>query len=85
MTAAEKQERQRQRRKEKRQGAQNLMDADAYQSQVDKTMRRLERAFLELASENDPGRISVERQGEDSLVISVKRVGDYTFSSDPTS
>ena len=34
-----------------------------------------------MAGENDPGRISIDLKGE-TLVISVKRVGDYTFSND---
>ena len=81
MTPAEKQERQKQRRQAKRNGGENMIDAEVYQAQVDKTLRRLHKAFSELAGENDPGRISIDLKGE-TLVISVKRVGDYTFSND---
>ena len=60
-----------------------MVDPAVYASNVEKTLDRMERAFKELAGENAPGRITVKRQGTtESLVISVKQLGDYTFSSD---
>ena len=52
-----------------------------YQERVIRTLNRLEVAFNEIIKENDPGRITMERDN-DRLVVSVKRIGDYTFSSD---
>ena len=44
----------------------------------------MEIAFKELVTENDPGRMKVTRS-DYKLVISVKRIGDYTFMSDAPS
>ena len=48
---------------------------------MEATLDKMEVAFRELVKENDAGRITVTRSAT-SLVISVKRKGDYTFSSD---
>ena len=45
----------------KRKGAATLIDATLYQDQVDITLHRLERAFEELAKDNDPGDMLVKR------------------------
>ena len=41
----------------------------------------MEKAFHELAKENDPGRITVLRTTPNELTIEVNRVGTYTFST----
>ena len=46
-------------------------------------MHKLESAFYKIASENDSGRITVTRTGNE-LHVSVKKVGDYVFTTDLT-
>ena len=57
MTAEEKQARQKKRRLAKRYGDQDLIDPAVYQGEVNSTLRKMEVAFTELATENAPGRV----------------------------
>lgn len=59
------------------------MDPEVYMAKVETMLNRLEVAFEELAGENDPGRITQKRNGNSELIVTVKQVGDYTFTSDP--
>ena len=38
-----------------------------------------------MVKENDPGRVTVERQKDGLLVIKVKQIGEYTFTADDAS
>ena len=82
LTAAEKQARQRERRLERRKGANaSSVDPQVFKDRIDKTLARLFVAFEQLVTENEPGRIKINLE-EDRLNISVKKIGNYIFSSD---
>ena len=42
---------------------------------------KLEYAFNKVAQENEPGKVTVKRTSE-KMVVTVKKVGDYTLSFD---
>ena len=79
MTPKEKQERQRQRRQRKR--SIPLIEPELFITKVTETFDKLEYAFNKVAAENDPGRITIKRT-QDGLTVSVKKVGDYSFTYD---
>ena len=57
------------------------LDPELYASKLSETLDKLEAAFEKVAQENDAGKITVSRQ-EGGLLVTVKKVGVYTFSSD---
>ena len=58
-----------------------MADSSVFKERVDKILARLKVGFEVLATENDPGKISMQQEDE-RLTIKVKRIGDYIFSND---
>lgn len=60
----------------------SMLDPGFYQTQVSSTLEKLETAFKELVLENDKGWVEIKSCDDTSLVVSIKSIGDYTFTSD---
>ena len=80
LTNEEKQERQRQRRNKRKQAP--GLDPKDFDEKVTDQFDKLEYAFDKIASENDAGRITVTRDGNETLVVEVKKIGIYAFRTD---